>query len=46
MKSKITLHRFAELNEVTDPILLLLGNNKSTIINRYLLPIDGGACAC
>lgn len=45
MKSKIPLHRFAELNEVTDPILFLL-SDKSSFINGHLLPIEGGACAC
>lgn len=45
MKSRIPLHRFAELNEVSDPIIFLL-SNKSSFINGHSLPIDGGCCAC
>lgn len=45
MKSRIPLHRFAELNEVTDPIIFLL-SDKSSFINGLSLPIEGGCCAC
>ncbi|XP_055301271.1 L-xylulose reductase-like [Sitodiplosis mosellana] len=45
MKSKIPLHRFGELNEVSDPIIFLL-SDKSSFINGHSLPIEGGACAC
>lgn len=45
MKSRIPLHRFAELNEVTDPIIFLLSDN-SSFINGVSLPIEGGCCAC
>lgn len=45
MKSRIPLHRFAELNEVNDPILFLL-SEKSSFINGHSLPIEGGCCAC
>lgn len=45
MKSRIPLHRFAELNEVSDPIIFLL-SDKSSFINGHSLPIEGGCCAC
>lgn len=45
MKSRIPLHRFAELDEVTDPIIFLLGD-QSSFINGHSLPIEGGCCAC
>jgi len=45
MKSRIPLHRFAELNEVSDPIIFLL-SDKSSFINGGCLPIEGGCCAC
>lgn len=45
MKSRIPLHRFGELNEVSDPIIFLL-SDKSSFINGNSLPIEGGCCAC
>lgn len=45
MKSRIPLHRFAELNEVSDPIIFLL-SDKSSFVNGVCLPIEGGCCAC
>lgn len=45
MKSRIPLHRFAELNEVSDPIIFLL-SEKSSFINGHSMPIEGGCCAC
>lgn len=45
MKSRIPLHRFADMNEVSDPILFLL-SDQSTFINGHTLPIEGGCCAC
>lgn len=45
LKSRIPMHRFAELNEVSDPIIFLL-SDKSTFINGHLVPIEGGFSAC
>lgn len=45
MKSRIPLNRFAELNEVSDPIIFLL-SDKSSFVNGHSLPIEGGCCAC
>lgn len=45
LKSRIPLRRFAELNEVADPIIYLL-SNKSSFINGHLVPIEGGFSAC
>lgn len=45
MKSRIPLHRFAELKEVADPIIFLL-SDKSSFINGHSVPIEGGFCAC
>lgn len=45
MKSRIPLHRFAELNEVCDPIIFLL-SERSSFVNGHSLPIEGGCCAC
>lgn len=43
--NRIPLRRFAELNEVSDPIIYLL-SNKSSFINGHLVPIEGGLSAC
>lgn len=43
--SRIPLYRFAELHEVVDPILFLLGN-QSSFISGHSLPIEGGFSAC
>lgn len=43
--SRIPLHRFAELEEVSDPIIFLL-SNRSSFINGHCLPIEGGFSAC
>lgn len=45
MKSRIPLNRFAELKEVSDPIIFLL-SDKSSFINGHCMPIEGGCCAC
>lgn len=45
LMSRMPLHRFAELNEVSDPIIYLL-SEKSSFINGHLLPIEGGFSAC
>lgn len=45
MKSRIPLHRFGELNEVSEPIIFLL-SDKSSFINGHCVPIEGGCCAC
>lgn len=45
MKNRIPLHRFAELNEVSDPIIFLL-SDQSSFINGHSLPIEGGCCSC
>lgn len=45
VKCRIPLHRFAELNEVTDPVIFLL-SDKSSFINGHSVPIEGGYCAC
>lgn len=45
MKSRIPLHRFGELNEVSEPIIFLL-SDKSSFINGSMIPIEGGCCAC
>lgn len=45
LKNRIPLHRFAELKEVTDPIIFLL-SDKSSFINGHTLPIEGGFSAC
>lgn len=42
---RIPLHRFAEVNEVVDPILYLL-SNESSMINGAILSVDGGYTAC
>lgn len=43
--NRIPLHRFAELKEVSDPIIFLL-SDQSSFINGHLLPIEGGFSAC
>lgn len=43
--NRIPLHRFAELNEVSEPIIYLL-SDKSLFINGHCIPIEGGFCAC
>lgn len=43
--ANIPLHRFAEINEVVEPIIYLL-SNRSTFINGHCLPIEGGFSAC
>lgn len=45
IKCRIPLHRFAELDEVSEPIIYLL-SNKSAFINGHLIPIEGGFSAC
>lgn len=45
LKNNIPLNRFAELNEVIDPIVYLL-SDKSSFINGHSLPVDGGFSAC
>lgn len=45
LKNRIPLHRFAELKEVTDPIIFFL-SDKSSFINGHSLPIEGGFSAC
>lgn len=45
LKNRIPLHRFAELKEVTDPIIFFL-SDKSSFINGHTLPIEGGFSAC
>lgn len=42
--SRIPLHRFAELHEVVEPILFLLGPS-SSFISGHSLPIEGGFSA-
>ncbi|CAM4772405.1 unnamed protein product [Rotaria magnacalcarata] len=44
MLSKIPLNRFAEVEDVVDPIIFLL-SDKSQMINGAALPIDGGFLA-
>lgn len=44
MLSKIPLNRFAEVEEVVEPIIFLL-SNKSQMINGVGIPIDGGFLA-
>ncbi|CAF1080294.1 unnamed protein product [Adineta ricciae] len=44
MLSKIPLHRFAEVDDVVEPIIYLL-SNRSAMINGVGLPIDGGFLA-
>lgn len=43
--SRIPLRRFAEMNEVCDPIIFLL-SSKSSFINGHRMPIEGGFSAC
>lgn len=45
MMSKIPLARFAEVKEVIEPIIFLLGEG-AAMINGITLPIDGGFAAC
>lgn len=45
LKSKIPLHRFAEVREVVEPIIFLLGE-QSSFINGHSVPIEGGFSAC
>lgn len=45
LKSKIPLHRFAEVREVVEPIIFLL-SEKSSFINGHSIPIEGGFSAC
>lgn len=44
MTSRIPLGRFAEVDEVVEPIIFLL-SNKSSMINGVMMPIDGGFVA-
>ncbi|CAF4554083.1 unnamed protein product, partial [Rotaria sp. Silwood1] len=44
MLSRIPLNRFAEVEDVVEPIIFLL-SNKSQMINGTCLPIDGGYLA-
>ncbi|CAF0793915.1 unnamed protein product [Adineta steineri] len=44
MLSKIPLNKFAEVEDVVEPIIFLL-SNKSQMINGVSLPIDGGFLA-
>lgn len=43
--ANIPLHRFAELNEVVEPIVFLL-SDRSSFVNGHSLPIEGGLLAC
>lgn len=43
--NRIPFHRFAELKEVSEPIIYLL-SDKSPFINGHCIPIEGGYCAC
>lgn len=45
LKTKIPLHRFAEVREVVDPIIFLL-SEQSSFINGHSIPIEGGFSAC
>ncbi|KAF6201654.1 hypothetical protein GE061_004047 [Apolygus lucorum] len=42
---RIPLHRFAEVEEVVDPILFLL-SDKASMISGIEVPVDGGFLAC
>jgi len=45
MLSRIPLGKFAEVKDVVDPVVFLLGEG-SKMINGITLPIDGGFSAC
>ena len=42
---KIPLNRFAEVNEVVEPVLFLL-SDAAAMIHGVSIPIDGGFCNC
>lgn len=44
LKNRIPLRRFAELKEVTDPVVYLL-SDKSSFINGSIINVEGGYCA-
>lgn len=45
LKKQIPLNRYAEVQEVVDPIIFLL-SGQSSFINGHSVPIEGGFSAC